>query len=106
MIEGQASRSVHAGPGLAATEHAAESAALHAKLIAAFHCDRRIIGAAGVGVVDTAAPFAVGAGPHVNQDLLAIGVGFRIHRVTAEIGAARLDPDPAFLLLGQPDANR
>src|SRR6185437_14022463 len=97
---------IQAGPGLAAAEHAAEGATLLAQGVGALHRDRRIIGAAGVGIEDPAAPFLVLAGPHVDQDLLAIGVRLGVDRIAAEIGAALLDADLSLLLFRQPDADR
>ncbi len=96
---------VHARPGLSAAEHAAEGAALHTQHIA-LQRDGGIIGAAGVGIENPAAPFRVLVGPHVDQHLLAIQVGFGVDRISAEIGAALLDANLAFLLFGQPDAQR
>src|SRR6478735_8993322 len=87
-LSGDDASLVHPGPGLAAAEHAAEGAALHAQCIGAPHRDRRIIGAAGVGIEDPAAPLLVLAGPHVDQDLLAIRVRLGVDRIAAEIGAA------------------
>src|ERR1700749_3692839 len=98
--------SVHAAPGLAAAEHAAEGTALHAQRIRTLHRNRGIIGAASVGIEDAAAPFLILAGLHVDQHLLAIGVRLGVDRIAAEIGAALLDANLAFLLLGQPDAHR
>src|SRR5947208_15158784 len=102
----QADGLVHTGPGLAAAEHAAESAALNTQRVRAFQCDRGIIGAAGVRIENPSAPFGVLAGLHVDQDLLAILVRLLVHRITAEIAAALLDADLALLLLGQPHAKR
>src|SRR5689334_15484971 len=50
---------VHAGPGLAATEHAAKGAALHVQSVWPLHRECRIVGAAAVWIQDTAAPFLV-----------------------------------------------
>src|ERR1700731_1193054 len=97
---------VHAGPGLAAAEHAAKGATLDAQCIGALHSNRRIIGRAGVRIEDAATPFLILAGLHIDQNLLAVPVRFRVHGIAAEIGAALLDPDLAFLLCRQPDAER
>src|SRR6184192_3434777 len=63
--------SVHPCPGLAAAEHAAEGAALHAQAVGALQRDRGVVSRAGVGIEDTAGPFLVLAGLHIDQDLLA-----------------------------------
>src|SRR3984957_18147544 len=97
---------VDPAPGLATAEHAAEVAAPNTQGIRAFQRDGRIIGAAGIGVEDPAAPFGIVGRLHVDQNLLAVLVRFLVHRIAAEIGAALLDPDLAFLLLGQPHAER
>ena len=96
---------VNAGPGLATAEHAAEGAALHVQCIWSLHRDRRIVGAATVRIEDAAAPFLVLARSHVDQDLFAVGIRLGVHGIPAEIIAALLDADLAFLLFGQPDAN-
>ena len=57
-------------PGLAAAEHAAEGAALDLQCAGALHCDRRVVIAAAVGIVDLAGPFGILL-LHVDQDLLA-----------------------------------
>src|SRR5690349_2287454 len=98
-------RLVDPGPGLAAAEHAAEGAALDAQGVGALHGDGRIIGAAGRGIEDASAPLVL-AGLHVDQHLLAVLVGLLVDGVAAEIAAALFDADLAFLLLGQPDADR
>src|SRR3954468_23313063 len=92
--------SAHALPGLAAAEHAAEGATLHAHRIRALHRDRRVVVLAGVGIVDAAAPLRA-VGLHVDQNAL---VGLRGE--AAEIGAALLDADIALVLFGRPDADR
>src|SRR3954453_17922470 len=92
--------SAHALPGLAAAEHAAEGAALHAHCIRALHRDRRVVIAAAVGIVDAAAPPRA-VGLHVDQDAL---IGLR--GVAAEIDAALFDADIALVLFGGPDADR
>jgi hypothetical protein len=97
--------SIYARPGLATAEHAAEGAALHAQDVA-LQCNRGIICAASVGIEYPAAPFLILAGIHVDQNLLAIQVGFGVDRISAEIGAALLDADLAFLFFGQPDPDR
>src|SRR3954470_12787639 len=63
-------------PGLAAAEHAAEGAALHPQLVLAPQRDRRLIVAAGVGIVNPPVPLLVFAGLHVDQHLFAIRVRF------------------------------
>ena len=65
-----------------------------------------VIGAAGVRIENPAGPFQVPGRLHVDQHLLTVLVRLRLHRVAAEIGAALLDADLAFLLFGQPDAER
>src|SRR5438270_1530958 len=97
---------VLASPGLAAAEHATKGATLDAQGIGALHCDRRIVGAAAVRIEDPPAPFLILARPHIDQHLFAVLVRFGIGRIAAEIGAALLDADLAFLLFGQPDAER
>src|SRR5689334_8038491 len=92
-----ACRSVDAGPGLAAAEHAAERAALNAQGVGALHRDRGIIAAATVRIENPAAPLVL-AGLHVDQDLLAILVRLLVDGIAAEIGTALLDPHLAFLL--------
>src|SRR6185369_9437252 len=94
----RACRSVDARPGLAATEHAAEGAALNAQAVGALEGDRRIVGAAGIRIENPAAP-PVLAGFHVDQNLLAVLVRLLVDGIAAEIGAARFDPHLAFLLL-------
>ena len=98
-------RSVDAGPGLAATEHAAKGAALNAQTVGALEGNRRIVGAAAIRVENPAAPLVL-AGLHVDQDLLAVLVRLLVDGIAAEIGAARFDPHLAFLLLRQPHAER
>src|SRR5215217_2894133 len=98
-------RSVNAGPGLAATEHAAKGAALNAQRVSALQRDRRIVGAAGIRIENPAAPLVL-AGFHVDQDLLAVLVRLLVDGITADIGTARFDPHLAFLLLRQPHAER
>src|SRR5476649_2759514 len=95
---------VQPAPGLSAAEHAAERAALNAQAIRTFQRDRRIVGAAGVGIENAPAPMRVLAGLHVDQNLFAVLVRLGVNRISAEIGAALLDPDFALFLLGQPDA--
>src|SRR6478752_5601473 len=97
---------VHAAPGLASAKHAAESAALNAQGIRAFQRDRRVIGATALRVVNSPAPFGILAGLHVDQDLFAVLVGLGVHGISAEIGAALLDADLAFLFFRQPQAER
>jgi len=99
------SRSVDAGPGLAATEHAAEGAALNAQAVGALQRDRRIVGAAGIRIENPAAPLVLG-GLHVDQDLFGVLVRLLVDRIAAEIRAAWFDPHLAFLFLGQPHAER
>src|SRR5262245_53016776 len=65
---------IHARPGLAAAEHAAKGAALHPQGIRAFQRDGGIIGAARIGIDNPAAPFLILAGPHVDQNLLAVEI--------------------------------
>ena len=50
-------RLVQPAPGLAAAEHAAEGAALNPQAVRTLQRDRRIIGAAGVRIVNSPAPF-------------------------------------------------
>src|SRR5260370_40185765 len=92
-------------PGLAAAEHAAEGAALDAPGVGALQRNRGIIGSAGVRIENPAAPFVL-AGLHVDQNLFAILVRLLVDGISAEIGAALFDPDLAFLLFRQPDAER
>src|SRR3981081_2599513 len=99
-------RLVHPAPGLAAAEHAAKGAALNAQRVRAFQRDRRIVGAAGVRVENPPAPFGVVAGPHIDQDLFAVLVRFRVDGISAQIGAALLNPDLALLFFRQPHAER
>src|SRR6185503_2957775 len=98
-------RSVDAGPGLAATEHAAEGAALNAQTVGALQRDRRVVGAAGIRIENPAAPLVL-AGLHVDQNLLAILVRLLVDGIAADIGTALFDPHLAFFLLRQPDAER
>ena len=93
-------------PGLTAAEHSAEGATLDPQEFRAFQRDRRIIIAAGFRVVNTSVPFGVPAGLHIDQDLFAILVGLGVDGIPAKIGAARLDPDLALFLFGQPKAER
>src|ERR1700694_5180649 len=86
---------VDPAPGLATAEHAAKGAALNLQGVRAFQRDRRIIGAAGIRVVNSPAPFGVLAGLHIDQDLFAVLVGLGVHGISAEIGAALVDPDLA-----------
>ena len=105
MSGGNVADLVQAAPGLAAAEHAAESAALNAHTVA-LQRDRRIIGAAGIGVENAPAPFGILAGLHIDQNLFAFLVRFGIDGIAAKIIAALLDPNLAFLLFGQPQAER
>src|SRR5215213_5315086 len=98
-------RSVDAGPGLAATEHAAEGAALDTQTVGALQRDRRVVGAAGIRIENPAAPLVL-AGLHVDQNLFAILVRLLVDGIAADIGAARFDPHLAFLLRRQPHAER
>src|ERR1700738_4934659 len=98
--------SVQPAPGWAAAEHAAKRAALDAQVVCAFQGDGRIIGAAGVGVENAPAPFGILAGLHVDQNLLAVLVRLGVDGISAEIGAALLDPDLALFLFRQPHAER
>src|SRR3954451_14453529 len=100
VLETTPAASAHALPGLAAAEHAAEGAALHAHCIRALHRDRRVVIAAGVGILDTAAPLRA-VGLHVDQDALVGLCG-----VAAEIDPALFDADIALVLFGGPDADR
>src|SRR5438270_4749593 len=97
--------SVDAGPGLAATEHAAKGAALNAQVVGALQRDRRIVGAAGTWIENPAAPFVL-AGLHVDQNLFAVLVRLLVDGVAAKIGTALFDPHLAFLLLRQPHTER
>src|SRR5713226_4581233 len=76
---------VHPAPGLAAAEHAAKGTALNAQGIRAFQCDRRIICAAALRVVNPPAPFGILAGLHIDQDLFAVLIGFGVNGISAEI---------------------
>src|SRR5260221_11994165 len=98
--------SVDAGPVLAAAEYAAEGATLDAQAVGAFQRDRRVIGAAGVRIENPAAPFGVLAGLHVDENLFAVLVRFLVDGIAAKISAALLNPDLAFLLFRQPQAER
>jgi len=98
-------RSVDAGPGLAATEHAAEGAALNTQIVGALQRDRRIVGAAGIRIENPPAPFVL-AWLHVDQNLFAVLVRLLVDSIAAEVGAAFFDSDLAFLLFRQPDAER
>src|SRR3954470_23680174 len=100
VLETTPAASAHALPGLAAAEHAAEGAALHAHCIRTLHRDRRVVVAAGVGIVNAAAPLRA-VGLHVDQDALVGLCG-----VAAEIDAALLDADIALVLFGGPNADR
>src|SRR3954471_23639504 len=93
-------RLAHALPGLAAAEHAAEGAALHAERVRTLHRDRRVVVPAAVGIVDLAGPFGL-LWTHVDQDLLA-----GLDGVAAQVLAARFDAHVAFVLFGGPDAER
>jgi len=104
-VIGVTCQSVDAGPGLAAAEHAAKSAALNAQRVGALQRDRRIVAAAAVRIENPAAPLVI-AGLHVDQDLLAVLVRLLVDRIAAEVGAAFLDSDLAFLFLRQPDTER
>src|SRR4051794_32103159 len=95
-----ASASAHPLPGLAAAEHAAKGATLHAHRVRALHRDGRVIVAAGVGIVDAAAPLRA-FGLHVDQDAVIGLLG-----VAAQIDAALLDANVALVLFGRPDADR
>src|SRR5882724_3103613 len=97
---------VHPAPGLTTAEHAAKGTALNAQGTRAFQRDRRIIRAAALRIVNSPAPFRILAGLHVDQDLFAVLIGFVVHGISAEIGAALLDPDLAFFFLRQPHADR
>src|SRR5882672_9761293 len=99
-------RLVQPAPGLAAAEHAAKRAALDAQAVAALQRDRRIIGAAGIGIENAPAPFGILAGLHVDQNLLAVLVRLGVDGISAEIGAALLDSDLALFLFRQPHAKR
>src|SRR3954452_25184916 len=92
VLETTPSASAHALPGLAAAEHAAEGAALHAHRIRALHRDRRVVVAAGVGIVDVAAPLRA-VGLHVDQVAL---VGLR--GIAAAIDTALFDANIALVL--------
>src|ERR1700756_1041666 len=85
------SASGHALPGLAAAEHAAEGAALHAQQVRALHRDGRVVVASRIGIVNAAAPLGA-SGLHVDQDLLVGLVG-----IAAEIGAAGFNANIAFV---------
>src|SRR5438876_3682318 len=97
---------VHPAPGLATAEHSAKGTALNPQGARALQRDGRIIGAAGFRVMNSAAPFGVLARLHIDQDLFAVLVGFGVPGISAEIGAALLDPDLAFLFFRQPHAAR
>src|ERR1700722_9884143 len=71
---------VHPAPGLAAAEHAAEGAALNPKRVRTFQRNRRIIGATGIRVENSPGPFGFLAGLHVDENLFAVLVRFRVHR--------------------------
>src|SRR5215204_6120108 len=91
-----------AGPGLAAAEHAAEGAALHAQRVRTLERDVRRIDAAAADVLDLAVPAIVAAGLHVDENpVVRLAVG-----EAAQGLAARLDADLAVLLLGDPHADR
>src|SRR5258708_33104993 len=92
--------SAHALPGLATAKHAAEGAALHAHRIRALHRDRGVVVAAGVGVVDAAAPLGA-VGLHVDQDPLIALLG-----IAAGNGAAMLHAAIALVLFGRPHPDR
>src|SRR5258708_5060503 len=96
-----ASASVHARPGLAAAEQATKGATLNAQGVRTFQRDGGIIGAARGRIENPPAPFVL-AGPHVDQNLLAVLVRLLVNGIAAKVGAALLDADLAFLLFGQP----
>src|SRR5438445_12707372 len=98
-------RSVDAGPGLAATEHAAEGAALNAQTVGALQRDRRIVGAAGIWIENPATPLVL-AGLHVDQHLLAVLVRLLVDGIAVEIGAALFDAHLYPLLLRHHHAAR
>src|SRR6478609_1384053 len=100
IVEDDGGASAHALPGLAAAEHAAEGAALHAHRIRTLHRDGRVVIAAGIGIVDAAAPLRA-LGLHVDQDALIGLLG-----VAAEVDAALLDANVALVLFGCPDTDR
>src|SRR5215207_2525400 len=104
-MRSSACRSVDAGPGLAATEHAAKGAALNAQTVGTLEGDRRIVGAAGIRIENPATPLVL-AGFHIDQNLLAVLVRLLVDGIAADIGAARFDPHLAFFLLRQPHAER
>src|SRR3954453_3782639 len=89
VLETTPAASAHALPGLAAAEHAAEGAALHTHCIRALHRDRRVVIAAGVGIVDAPAPLRA-VGLHVDQGAL---IGLR--GVAGEFAPALLEADLA-----------
>src|ERR1700755_3470604 len=90
--------SADALPGLAAAEHAAESAALDLEQVRSPHRDRGVVILAAVGVVDAAAPLRP-FGLHVDQDAFAVLDG-----IAAQIGAALLDADIALVFFSRPHA--
>src|SRR6202047_5321316 len=97
---------IQPAPGLAAAEHAAKGAALNPQAVRALQRDRGIIGAAGIRIENPATPFGILAGLHVDENLLTVLVRLRVHRKSAEIGAALFDSNLAFLFLLQPNARR
>src|SRR5580700_6579918 len=98
--------SVQPAPGLAATEHAAKGAALNPQCVRAFQRDGGIIGAAGIRIENSSAPFGILAGLHVDENLLTVLARLRVHRIPAKIGAALLDSNLALFLFRQPNAKR
>src|SRR5256885_8434798 len=97
---------VHPSPGLTTAEHAAKGTALNAQGTRVFQRNRRIIRAATLRIVNSPAPFRILAGLHIDQDLFAVLVALVVHGISAEIGAALLDPDLAFFFFGQPHTDR
>src|SRR3954452_21256319 len=82
-------RSADALPGLAAAEQAAEGAALNPQGVRVLEDDGGVAVCAAVGVMGSAASFAV-LWLHIDQDRLA-----RLLGIAADVRAARLDHDIA-----------
>src|ERR1700688_1869433 len=103
---GPLSHLVQPAPGLAAAEHAAKSAPLNTQAVRASQRNRRVIGAAGLRVKNSSAPFGIFARLHIDENLVAVLVRLGVHGISTKIGTALLDPDLALFFFGQPNADR
>src|SRR5258708_24909229 len=87
-------------PGLTATKHSAEGAALNAQRVRSLHGDRGVVSPAAVGIMDVTDPFCV-LRSHVDENFLVAR-----HGISAQVWSATLAPHVSFFFLGGPHADR